>query len=87
VIAWPYQALFMGQFLAMPFAAREFVSSDATTWNAGFGLRMESFWAPLLPALLIVAATPFSIAEDRLIQARSAGNFHWLGDTTGWSFP
>jgi len=86
VIAWPYQALFMGQFLAMPFAAKGFASSNAATWTGEWGRAKWKFWAPLLPALLIVGAAPFSVAEDRLIQSRSFGNFHWLWWHDGLEF-
>jgi hypothetical protein len=85
-ITWPFQALFMGQFLAMPFAAKRFVSENATDWSTGLGPGRWKFWAPLLPALLIVAAAPFSISQDRHIQARSAGNFHWLWRHDGPAF-
>ena len=77
VITWPYQALFMGQFLAMPFAATRSGAVDPQVWRKGLGPIEWKFWAPLLPALLIIIAAPFSIAHDRVIQDRSAGNFHW----------
>ena len=86
LIMWPYQALFMGQFLAMPYAAKRFLSPDRPTLSAGLGPAKWKFWAPLLPVLLIVAAAPFSVSGDSRIQARSAGNFHWQWWHDGLTF-
>lgn len=86
VIGWPYQALFMGQFLAMPFAARKFAVLDSAARKSHWGCAKWRVWAPLLPVLLIVAWAPFAIANDRRLQSRSAGNFHWLWWHEGEAF-
>jgi hypothetical protein len=86
VIGWPYQALFMGQFLAMPFAARKFAVPDSARRTSLWGPGKWRLWAPLLPVLLILLWAPFAIADDRRLQSRSMGNFHWLWWHEGEAF-